>query len=267
MPDFFLLCKSILINMLSTWLRNTRMGYISGQSGIMRRMLREEGGWQSHLVKTSEYIQQIAKDQQPKSIRILGSGWLLDVPMKYLIENCGKVILADLFHPHQIINKYSKYKNVEFETIDITGGMVEICYRLKKKDFNFENFIKQIESINQIKYQDDLVISVNLLSQLSVILTDFLVKKLDLTTSQVLTIAESIQSKHLKTLPLGKTLLITDYEEEYYDGEDRFIGSKPTVFSTLPKGRGDKEWTWKFDTRMMYKEECKTYLKVIAKRL
>jgi hypothetical protein len=253
--------------MIRKWLRDARIGFIPGQSGIMRRMLREEGGWQSHLVKTSEFIQQTVKEQKPKSIRILGSGWLLDVPMKYLIENCERIILTDISHPNQIINKYSGFKNVVFETIDITGGIVDLCYSQNKRDFNCDELIYQIENINPFLFSENLIISVNLLSQLSVILTDYLTKKLNLNGSQVISIAEAIQKKHLETLPQGRSLLIADYEEEYFDEDDKFIGSKPTVYTTFPTGKERQEWIWNFDSKMMYKEDCKTTLRVAAVRL
>lgn len=253
--------------MITRWLRDTRMGYIAGQAGIMRRMLREEGGWQNHLAKTSDYILQAVEDQHPKSIRILGSGWLLDVPMKHLIEHCDKIVLSDISHPNQILNKYSKYKNIEFEIIDITGGVVELSYSQKKKYFDFDTFIQQIESTQSIQFTEDLIVSLNILSQLSIVLTDYLSKKFDLTSIQAARIAESIQKIHLEMLPKGKCLLITDYEEEYYDEDDKFIGSKPSVYTTLPIGGARKEWTWDFDTKMMYKEDCKTNLRVTAVRL
>lgn len=248
----------------SAWIRNTRMGYIPWQSGIMRRMLREEGGWQSHLMKTSEYIQQAINKQNPKSIRVLGSGWLLDIPIKYLMDNCEKVVLTDIFHPNQIINKYSKFKNIEFETIDITGGVVDLGYKLKKRDYSHETFIREIENVRTIEFKEDLVISVNLLSQLSGILTDYLSVKLGLNNSQIIEIAETIQRKHLGILPQGKSLLISDYEEEYYDEDDKFIGSKPTVYTSILNGREKKEWLWSFDTKMMYKEDSRTILRVFA---
>lgn len=253
--------------MVRRWLRDTRIGFISSQSGIIRRMLREEGGWQSHLVKTSEYIQEVVKDQKPKSIRVLGSGWLLDVPIKYLIENCDRVVLADISHPNQIVNKYSGYKNIEFETVDITGGIVDLCYAQNKRTFNCYELIQQIERINLITLSEDLIISVNLLSQLSVILTDYLTKKFNLSGDQVTSIAEVIQKKHLGMLPQGRSILIADYEEEYFDEDNKLIGSKPTVYTTLPTGKERKEWIWNFDSKMMYKEDCKTILKVAAIRL
>ena len=264
---FFLLCRPNRIDMITRWLRDTRMGYIAGQAGIMRRMLREEGGWQNHLAKTSEYILQAVKTQQPKSIRILGSGWLLDVPMKYLIESCERIVLSDISHPNQIVNKYSKYKNIEFETIDITGGIVELGYKQKRNNYNHEEFIHQIENASHFNFTEDLIISVNLLSQLSIILTDYLSKKMGLTNQQTIDIAEAIQKKHIELLPIGKSLLIADYEEEFFDDDDKFIGSKPTVYITFPIRGARQEWRWNFDTKMMYKEECKTILRVVAVQL
>ncbi len=252
--------------MIKEWFRNSRMGYTSGQAGIMRRMLREEGGWQSHLSKASEYIQQVVKSQKPKSIRILGSGWLLDIPIKYLIDNCETVVLTDIIHPNQIVNKYSKNKKVIFETIDLTGGIVEIGYKQNKSVYNHEEFIRQIDTTYLAQFNEDLIISVNLLSQLSIFLTDYLFKKLNLNCNQVEEIAEAIHKRHLHMLPRGRSVLITDFEEEFYDEDDKLIGSKPTVFIPL-NGIESKEWRWNFDTKMMYKEDCKTILRVFAVRL
>ena len=253
--------------MIKKWIQDTRMGFTSGQAGIMRRMLREEGAWQSHLVRSSEFIQQVVKSQQPKSIRILGSGWLLDVPMKHLIENCERIVLTDIAHPNQIVNKYSCYKNIEFETLDITGGAVELCYNQKKSGFDVNNLIHELSKINPTNFSEDIIISVNLLSQLSIILTDYLTKKGKLSDLQVIAITQEIQKTHLEVLPIGKSVIITDYEEEYYDEDNKFIGSKPTIYATLPMGENRKEWNWNFDTKMMYKEDCKTILKVVAMKL
>lgn len=68
-------------------------------------------------------------------------------------------------------------------------------------------------------------------------------------------------------LPNGKSILITDFEEEYYDEDDKFIGSMPTIFVSIPNGEERKEWLWNFDAKMMYQENCKTMLRVTAVQL
>ncbi len=253
--------------MIKEWFRNSRMGFNSGQAGIMRRMLREEGGWQSHLVNSSDYIREAVKLYKPKTIRILGSGWLLDVPTMFLEENCDKIILTDITHPNQILNKYSSSKKVKFETIDITNGLIEESYQLKKKSYCHQDFIQSIQNAPNLEFVEDLIVSLNLASQLSIFLTDYLSKQVKISNNQAIEIAEAVQQKHFEMLPKGKSVLITDFQEEYYDEEDKFIGSKPTVFAKIPNGINRKEWTWRFDSKMMYKPDCKTKLKVVAVRL
>lgn len=253
--------------MIREWFRNSRMGYSSGQAGIMRRMLREEGGWQNHLVNSSEYIREAVKIYKPKTVRILGSGWLLDVPIKFLEENCDKIILTDITHPNQVLNRYSDIKKIVFEAMDITGNLVELVYQQRKKSYSHQNFIQSIQNSSNLDFNEDLVISLNLTSQLSIFITDYLSKQVKISNGQAVDIAEAIQHKHIGMLPMGKSLLITDFEEEYYDEEDKFIGSKPTIFTVIPKGNNRKEWIWNFDSKMMYKPDCKTKLRVIAVRL
>lgn len=240
------------------------MGFYPIQAGIMRRFLREEGAWGSHLNNSREYILKAVNEVKPKSIRILGSGWLLDIPIQELIAICDCVVLEDIVHPPQIVNKYSKHSKIRFEYTDITNGIVDLCYAQKRKGFQYNSFINQLNGISLSNFSEDLIISANLLSQPSIMLTEYLTKKLKLSNSQINSIAEIIQQKIIKALPKGKSLIISDYEEEYYDEDDKLIGSKPTLFINLPLNSSKKEWSWDFDTKMMYKEDCKTKLKVLA---
>lgn len=243
------------------------MGYRSIQDGIMRRFLREEGAWSSHLNNTRESILKLVEEKRPKSVRILGSGWLLDIPIQDLVKSCETIILVDILHPPQIVNRYSKFKNIIFEKRDITNGIVDICYAQKRNGFNFDGFINQLANIKTNDYDEDIVISVNLLSQLSIMLTDYLSTKLKLTNDQIVTITEIIQQKHVESLPVNRSLIITDFEEEYYDEDDKLLGSKPTIFIPIVTNSSRKEWSWNFDTKMFYKEDCKTKLRVVALRL
>ena len=252
---------------MRNWIKNLRFGYTSGQAGIIRRMLREEGGWQSHLFNSSEYIVKRIRLQKPKSIRILGSGWLLDVPMQYLLDNCDRIVLVDVIHPNQILNRYSQNQKVVFEKVDITGGIIDFCYQQKRKSYDHESFIQGIYNVVKPEYPEDVVVSLNVLSQLSVFIVDYLFMQLKISDVQAMEIAEAIQQAHLEMLPKGKTILISDFEEEYYGEEDRFIGSKPTVYATIPNGVDKKEWVWNFDSKFMYKPDCKTRLRVFAMNL
>lgn len=45
------------------------------------------------------------------------------------------------------------------------------------------------------------------------------------------------------------------------------IGVKPTLHVDLPRQNVMKEWDWVFDTKMFYRDDCKTILKVVAVEL
>lgn len=253
--------------MIKEWLRNIRMKYTSEQAYIAQRMLQEQDGWQSHLNNSRKFIADFIKENPSKSINILGSGWLLDVPIDSIIEQFDRIVLTDIYHPKQIINKYSKFPKIEFRTADLTNGVVDLTYSASKRNFNFEEYIAQIKSANSTGYEEETIISVNLLSQLSVFITDHLARKVILNNSQITDIASAIQQNHLNSLPKNRSVVITDFEEEFIDENDQFIGSKPTIFIDIPKNHLTKEWTWKFDSLMTYREDCKTNLKVIAFRM
>jgi hypothetical protein len=246
------------------WIKLTQMGFRPIQAGIIRRFLREEGAWGSHLNNSREYILSTVKDVKPRSIRILGSGWLLDIPIRELIEICDYIVLDDIVHPTQIVNKYSKINKIRFETTDITNGIVDLCYEQKRNGFHFDTFIERLSQIDSKVFSEDLIVSGNILSQSSVMLTDYLKKKVKVSDQQVSIIAEIIQQKVFDALPQGRSIIISDFEEEYYDEDNKLLGSKPTLYINLPVNRTKREWTWNFDTKMFYKEDCKTKLKVYA---
>ena len=250
--------------MFKKWLKEYQMGFPSVQAGIIRRFLREEGSWSSHLNNSRNYITNAVKTRKPKSIRILGSGWLLDIPIQELIVLCDSIVLEDIVHPAQIVNKYSTHAKIGFEYEDVTNGMVDLFYGQKRKNFDFNYLVEQLNKFESKVYSEDIIISSNLLSQPSVMLTDYLAKKVRISRSQVDVIAEIIQQKLYDALPQGKSIVISDYEEEYYDDENKLIGSKPTIFINLPFNSSRQDWEWIFDTKMFYKEDCKTILKVAA---
>lgn len=243
------------------------MNYASEQTYIAQRMLQEQGSWQSHLNNSKKFIEEFIIDHPSKSINILGSGWLLDVPMDRIIEQFDSVVLTDIYHPKQVVNRYSKYQNVEFKTADLTYGAVDLTYAVNKRNFDLEEYLTKIKAIKRVNYDADILVSVNLLSQLSIFITDYLTNKVTLNNNQIIEIASAIQQNHLKSLPQNRSVLITDYEEEFVDEDNKFIGSKPTIFIDIPKNNGTKEWTWKFDSQMTYREDCKTYLKVVATKI
>jgi hypothetical protein len=246
---------------LSERIKLQKMGFISDQSGIMRRYIREKQNWDVHIDEVKSFILHSLKTKNKNKVVVLGSGWLLDLPLNELSESFNEVVLIDIYHPKQIQKKAQKYSNITFKSEDITGGLIDFFYSHKKQ----KALISTIESFNySIPENSDFVISLNILCQLHIILTDYL-KKFNLYSDQELKMIEKqIQLSHLNMLPKEKSCLITDFEEEIYDEEDNLLGINPLLHVDLPFGNISKNWQWKFDSLMTYRPDAKTFFNTTA---
>ncbi len=243
-----------------------RMGLSNDQDGIMKRYVNEEGNWNSHLANTKNYIKDLIEKRSPKVVSIMGSGWLLDVPIDYLISNCEKIILLDIRHPKPIINRYKRNPKIEFNTVDLTGGLIEYTYNAIKEK-NKEALIKIPEALINFSNEIDYVFSVNLLNQLDILIVEYIIKHKLFSDNDIYRLRKKIQTNHLNSLPKNKSAIITDYEEILFDRTGLQKDSRPLLFTEFPCGTNNKKWIWKFDTKMMYYPNRITHFKVNALEL
>jgi hypothetical protein len=240
-----------------------RMGFSNDQEGIMRRYINEEGNWNEHLESTKNYIKHAIGIYKPITLAILGSGWLLDIPINFLAKSCEKLYLYDIRHPKPIVNRYRKYKNIEFVNMDITGGLIHYVFeKIKRKEFESIIPIPELgfEPIEKVDY----TISVNLLNQLDILIVEYLRRFPQVKNDEILELRKKIQLAHLKSLQPEKSSLISDYEELLYDRTGSLVKSTPLIFHAFPEGKQLKEWIWKFDNNMTYYPNRITHFKVKA---
>ncbi len=244
-----------------------RMGLNDDQEGVFRRYLNEEGGWDSHLRNSKSFIKQCVVEEKPKNIGVLGSGWLLDVPVDFLVESCENIYLYDIRHPRQIVNKYKKIEKVHFVEVDITGGAIEFVYQAIRNN----TIKKELLNIPAIGFQAeenlDYIVSLNILNQLDILIVENLRKVSGLPQKLIDDFRGIIQKRHLNSLPTDRSCLLTDFEEQIYDRTGKFVESHNLLYASLPEGKSEQEWIWNFDTLMTYYPNRKTNFRVIAKKL
>jgi len=244
-----------------------RLGYYDYQSGLIYRHLNQEGGWDTHLEKSRDYIMRMIAHFRPEKITVLGSGWLLDLPVAEIIEQTGNLTLVDIVHPPEVIKQAGAYKNVTLIEADVTGGLIEEVWN---KAGGISLFKKQVK-VNEIvipEYKTNtvqgFVISLNLITQLESLLVDFLKKRIKATEEDYAAFRTEIQKKHLEFLMKQRSVLITDYEEIFTSrsGETKIV---PTLLTQLPEGNFSEEWTWNFDLQGADNYNSTSLMKVIAK--
>ena len=244
-----------------------KMGYLSDQKGIINRYIAEGNAWHSHIEHTKNFIIKAAKNKSKAKVIVLGSGWLLDVPMDFLLNEFARVQLVDIIHPSQILHKYKTHTKVKFIEMDVTGGAINQIYNWVK-DYNRHGENTQIEDVTgkPVNWNNkaDFVISLNILNQLDILLLDYVKKYKILTIGEENTLRQIIQTNHLRSLPENKSCLITDYKENGYDASEALSHEKELIYTEFPKANYEEEWTWDFDLRKKYNAGKKTLFKVKA---
>lgn len=248
-----------------------KFGYKKDQSGIINRYLREKKGWDKHLQQSKEFLVKNMKLFPDSSVVVLGSGWLLDVPLDDLASYFGKVYLVDIFHPTQVQHITNRFSNVERIKYDITGGLIEeieshIQHGRIGKAANFPVELLTSKPIHfglPDNVDVGMVISLNLLNQLDILLCDYITKKLDLQPEHLLKLRQFIQQTHLDSLLEKKGVLITDYVQIAKQNNE-IVHNKPLVHIELPEGENTKEWLWEFDNSGMYIPKHQVHFKVKA---
>lgn len=244
----------------------TRMGYYNYQNGLIYRHLNQDGGWDRHLDHCRSYILKAVKKASPQKLTILGSGWLLDLPLAEMIESSIKITLVDIVHPPEVINQVAGLKSVELLEEDVTGGLItEVWNKSGRKSLFKKKFDSKLMNIQDYIPSEDpgMVISLNILTQLEALPSDFIRKNFRTSDEELRNFKSEIQKKHIDFLNKYPSVMISDIEE-IFKGPDGTEKHEKTLLTELLDGNNKEEWIWDFDLRGGDYYNRKSVMKVIA---
>ncbi len=220
-----------------------RLGGLTEFIGIRARYGRCRDVWQPHLDRCQKKILEATERASNRGTAlILGSGWLLDVPLEELSRRFQRVILADWIHPWAVRRRAKRCGNVECYSVDLSGAAISTL------EWGGGDFPK-LQPV--LLPQGDFVASVNVMTQLPILVKDWIEKKQivggdsQLFQDQMKSWARLIIEQHwnaVRTIaPVG--CLMTDLEEltmdcdgkvlEHYDPLEGFVVPSP-----------DETWDW-----------------------
>jgi hypothetical protein len=244
----------------------SKLGYYDYQSRLIFRHLNQEGGWDSHNENCRRFILRALELYKPEKVTVLGSGWLLELPLAELAERTDKVFLVDIVHPPDVVSQTAVLKNVVLVENDVTGGLIEeVCKELQ--NYPFLKRMKSLENIKIPEYKPDfdpgLVISLNILTQLESLPVDYLRSRARIPEEEYSRFRSAIQGSHLGFLKKHPSILISDTAEIFTDrkGQEESV---PTLLTELPSGRLTEHWTWDFDLKGIDNYTRRSVMNVIA---
>jgi hypothetical protein len=243
-----------------------KMDYYNYQNGLITNHLNQEGRWDSHIDHCRNFIMKAIDLFKPEKITVLGSGWLLDLPVAEMIESTKEICLVDIIHPPEVKNQAGNLRNVELSEQDITGGLIDEIWR-KAGKFSLFNRLKSLDEIIIPEYKPEgdpgFVISLNILTQLESLPVTFLKKRSKIREVEFDRFRAEIQKKHIDFLKKHQSVLITDYAE-VITRKSGSIETIATLLTELPQGRLRNEWIWNFDIKGADNFTSTSVIKVVA---
>jgi len=243
-----------------------KMGYYNYQRGLIVHHLNEEGSWNSHLTNCRNFILKSLDYYKPSIITVLGSGWLLDLPLAEMNEMADEINLVDIIHPPEVKDQVADMKKIILREEDVSGGLIsEVWNRASHK--TFLNKIRSFDEIKINKYQPGfdpgLVISLNILTQLEALPVEFLRKRSKAEEESYLRLRKKIQQNHLSFLESRSSVLISDHTEVVTESSGKTTEIK-SVLIDYPEGKLTEEWEWHFELRSSDYYRKKSVFKVSA---
>jgi hypothetical protein len=244
-----------------------RMGFVRDQEGIMNRYLRESSNWKNHLERTRNFIRDSFANTEAETVAVLGSGWLLDVPLDHLLKHFRHIYLVDIHHPVQIRKRTAAMSQVELIEADLTGGAIEKIWQYyhDKRTHHGEGPVPLNLHLDPplTHIQPDALISVNLLNQLDIILCDYILRQKPYQQEELVPFRASIQAFHVDWISEKPACLVSDILEEVVDPKG-VKSSKALLHTPLPEGIRRDSWWWDFDTQGTYHPGSRTRMEVQA---
>jgi len=213
-------------------------GYIYQNVSLRFRARRCAKAWQNHVDESHRFIRDHLEKNNPKSVMIIGSGILMEVPIEAILARAEKVYLVDLVHSSTVRKLARKNPKVQLIEKDISS----LLGILKKGTgpFQLKNIPwKQLPAWDLPKV--DWVISANLLSQIPLMISEVL----PMTSETYEKFARSVRDQHLERLleQAPKVLLFADFETRYIDDTNQRI--KTESYEVDLRGlRFYREWLW-----------------------
>ena len=178
------------------------------------RASRLKSSWQSHWDASHMAVQEFLSKPElssAKTLLVLASGSLFELPMDFLLQRFEKIILVDFVFPKKVR-----------ETAERAQGKIELA----------EANLNDLDKVTALLEAADVALSCNVLSQLHLF---------DQSTE-----AKAHQQKHLGLLKTSKkpALLWTDVQRIFRPkGQNQVVQTEDTVFAS--RSTPWKKWEWK----------------------
>lgn len=212
------------------WAR--RLGYLSEAIAIRHRARRCAAAWAEHQSNTKDTILSSVPDNCRTAV-VLGAGHCLDVPLRDLSDRCERLILVDAVR----LRGLRLPANAEYRLIDVHGA-AEKLYRGESLWRRPHSALRSFETA-------DYVISVNLLSQLPIMILRSVARRGLSTPIFEHGLSGQIMRDHVRDLTAlpGRTLLVADSSRVTRNSHGAIVERENLAAQALLRAP-ERHWIW-----------------------
>lgn len=237
-----------------------QLGYLSELIAIKYRHQRCQTAWQPHLDACKKLIAETAENTTAtRSVVVLGSGQLLDIPIDALVRRFDRVYLVDICHLRNSRNVAKKHSNIELIETDISGTVAALL------DWTPGEDLPEPDPAVDVLADASYVISSNLLAQLPLAPLSYLENNApDLTELARDNFARLVLAHHLTLLQNldCPVTLISEVHHVVSNGDQIIKKNDPLYGQVLPGA--DVEWWWDLAPRPELSSDFDLKLRVVG---
>lgn len=221
------------------------MGFVKESIAMAARAKRCQTTWQPHYQACQDAILEIAElCEEKRKVLIFGAGSLQDIPLDALSELFDQVLLVDLVFLPDARNQAAAYTNVQLIEYDVTESLDDLYHG---------NHYVAIPKRWLNDFGVDLVVSLNLMTQLPLMPVKWLESHFQLDEVEADDIGQMLMAAHLHYLqqfsehadsrdnPL--ICLISDRWVQRFDKNGQLI-KEFDPWGDVLKPEAQKEWDW-----------------------
>jgi hypothetical protein len=212
-----------------------RLGYHREPAAIAARARRHRAAWASHLAESRRLVTEMAERfGQSGTLLVLGSGPLLDLPLRALAPRFNRLILADIAHGPGTRWQAWRDPKITLDLVDLTGLVDGIA--------TGRPLVPWCDA--HVGTALDLVVSLNLASQLPLSARGLVAAQEDEATANAL--AADIVRAHLDHLArlAAPCLILADVERRWMNGEGSIQKREDPLFGLTLPGERLATWPW-----------------------
>ena len=221
-----------------------RLRYLYEVIAMRARHRRHRAAWAPHLENTRAFLLAAADRCEGRgAVAIYGAGLLLDVPLAELASRFGRVHLLDIVFLREVRRQAGRFGNVALVEHDATG-LAEPLARVARR--RAAALPEPAPALPACVQGADLVVSLNILSQLAVMPRAHVIRERpDLDDGQLDAWCGRIAAAHLGLLRSleRRVCLVADHAYAKRDRAGAVVESGSTIYD-LPLPSPDAAWTW-----------------------